>query len=39
MAKSAEKLIYQHYSNQIPVEIETVKEPESMTTGTASGIM
>jgi hypothetical protein len=39
MAEAAEKLIHKHYSKQIPVEIEVVKEPDNMTIGTASGIM
>jgi len=39
MAEAAEKLIHQHYSKQIPVEIEIVKEPDNMIIGTASGIM
>jgi hypothetical protein len=39
MAEAAEKLIHKHYSKEIPVEIEIVKEPDAMIIGTASGIM
>jgi hypothetical protein len=39
MAEAAEKLIHKHYSKEIPVEIEIVKEPDDMIIETASGIM
>jgi len=39
MAEAAEKLIHKHYSKEILVEIEIIKEPDGMIIGTASGIM
>ena len=39
MAHSVRKSIHRYYSDQIPIEIECVKEPDHMTIGTASGIM
>lgn len=39
MAESAKNLIYQHYSKEIPIEIEVIKEPDNMTIGTANDIM
>jgi len=39
MAETAEKLIHKQYSQDIPVEIEVVKEPDNQAVGTATGIM
>lgn len=39
MADAAEKLIRKRYSNEILIDIVTVKEPDNMAMGNASGIM
>jgi hypothetical protein len=39
MAEAAKTLIQQHYSDEIPVEIDVVQEPDNIVIGTASGIM
>lgn len=39
MATAATKTIRKCFSTEIPIEIEVVKEPNTIATGTASGIM
>ena len=39
MADAAEKLIRKRYSKEILIDIVTVKEPDNMAMGNASGIM
>jgi hypothetical protein len=39
MVEAAEKLIRKRYSQDIPIEIEVVKEPDNMAMGSATGIM
>ncbi|CAF0854679.1 unnamed protein product [Adineta ricciae] len=39
MAEVAKNLIHKQYSNEIAVEIEVVKEPDNMATGSATGII
>ena len=39
MAESAKNSIRKQFSDQIPIEIEVVKEPSHMTIGNASGLM
>lgn len=39
MAAAATNNIRKYFSTEIPIEIEVVKEPNTIATGTASGIM
>ncbi|CAF1421308.1 unnamed protein product [Adineta ricciae] len=39
LAEASRKLIRQHYTEELPIEIEIVKEPDQIATGTANGII
>ena len=39
MAEAAEKSIRQQYSNEVPVQIQAIKEADNAAVGNATGIM